>query len=269
MSTFNATLRSLCLATVDDVFIKLSKLGFVDNGQYSFRPGKLPTSPLVVCHADTVVDFGYGPHNFSIKGSKVTSIALDDRLGIACMVDAIHTKSALSDCAMLVCNDEEIGKSTAQFFNEDVIPNWMVELDRRGDDVVAYEYDTPLLRSLLRSVGWVVGNGSFSDICYLESLGVIGFNMGVGYHMEHSQECHANLKDTHRQIGKLLNFLQAFGDIRLDYEPDTYADTGFGATMSFNKREVFNPIDGDFYEWNDAFESYVDEDRDSRNWKLR
>jgi len=233
---FNDILKFLCTAQTDAVFSALTDLGFVNNGRYAFKPGISATSPLVVCHADTVVDGGFGPHNFKIKGDKVISIALDDRLGIACMVDAVTSKSPLGACAMLVCDDEEIGQSTARIFSEDIKPNWMVELDRRGDDVVAYEYDTPLLRSLLCSAGWVVGQGSFSDICYLGKLGVIGFNMGVGYHSEHSLGCHANLGDTRRQIAKLHTFLARFGDTRLDYEPKVYRSRTV-ATSSFEYDE--------------------------------
>lgn len=225
MKNFEPIVRSLCKATTGQVFARLAKLGFevvhVGDRRYAYREGALATSPMVVCHADTVVKGGNGKHNyrFSKKTDTVTSIALDDRLGIACMVAAIEDGTPLGQCAMLVCDEEETGNSSAQVFSTHNAPNWLVELDRRGTDVVCYDYETPLLCSLLEHVGFTIGTGSFSDICYLEELGVCGFNVGVGYHREHSQQCHAKLFDTIAQIVKLEAFLAKFGDVRLTHEP--------------------------------------------------
>jgi len=244
MKSFETRLRHLCSATTSQVFDFLGTLGFevvvTGNRRYAYRAGLLSTSPLVVCHADTVVNGGDGPHNYAFnkKSSVVTSIALDDRLGIACMVHAIEEATPLADCAMLVCDEEEVGNTTAKLFTTDSEPNWMVELDRRGTDVVAYEYDSTLLRSLLTSVGFSIGNGSFSDICSLTHLGVVGFNVGVGYHREHSKVCHANLLDTFMQISRLHDFLAKFGDIRLDY--DGYQDTYYIDDYGYDDRDYKN-----------------------------
>lgn len=226
--SFLSVLKSTCQAKTGDVFRMAKDRGFSlrsigkakQKRTYAFRPGLLPTSPLVVCHADTVVNGGDGPHEFAYDkpSDTVTSIALDDRLGIACMFYAIDNKTPISDCAMLICDDEEIGHSSAQVFQEKIKPNFLIELDRRGVDVVCYEYDSTLLRSLLKSCDFTIGNGSFSDICYLQSLGVVGFNVGIGYHNEHSTKCHAKLSDTDSQIARLLRFIAKFGDVRLDYD---------------------------------------------------
>lgn len=247
-------LKHLCLSTTDGVFSTLGDYGFttthVKKRRYAFRPGKTTRSPLMVCHADTVIDGGNGPHNFDVKGSNVNSIALDDRLGIAAMLNTIDLNSAMANCAMLVCDEEEIGRSTAQIFDEPIIPNWLVELDRRGTDVVSYEYESLLLNSLLQHAGFEPGRGSFSDICYLEHLGVCGFNVGVGYHREHSKECFANLRDTTSQMAKLENFYLKFSDVRLDFEP--YQP----ASRQYN----------DEFEWDDYITDLVNEDDDTDNW---
>jgi M42 glutamyl aminopeptidase len=256
---FANILRTLCTSKTSEVFDSLVNLGFTYNGRYAFRHGKTATSPMIVCHADTVVDGGDGPHPFSKRGNRVTSIALDDRLGIACMVSIIQHKYAMADCAFLVCDDEEIGRSTAKEFVEDVTPNWLVELDRRGTDVVCYDYDTPLLRSLLRSVGFDIGHGSFSDISSLEFLEVIGFNVGVGYHCEHTDKCHADLQDTLGQLDKLAKFYDRFGSIRLDHEP--YVPKY--RTSKFSKFQDFDDLD-------DRYDDLFDEDTfawDQDAWK--
>jgi hypothetical protein len=226
---FLPLLQSVCTANTKDVFSMAKQLGFSEFGKrgrkYVFKPGFSPTSPLVVCHADTVVKGGDGPHPFAYDKASdtVNSIALDDRLGVACMFDAIQNKRGhLSKCAFLICDDEEIGQSTAQVFDRDIAPNFLVELDRRGTDVVCYEYESVLFSSLLTSVGFRVGQGSFSDICYLGEYGVCGFNVGIGYHNEHSDKCHAKLSDTQSQIAILERFLSRFWSLRLDWEDTSY-----------------------------------------------
>lgn len=229
-ATFLPLLKLVCQSKTSEVFRlakdrgfslrAVGKKGSKDKRRYAYKPGASPTSPLVVCHADTVVNGGDGPHGFAFdsKTDTVTSIALDDRLGVACMFHAIDNKTPLADCAMLICDDEEIGYSSAQVFKEKIKPNFLVELDRRGVDVVCYDYDSVLLRSLLKFSGFTIGNGSFSDICYLQALGVVGFNVGIGYHNEHSVGCHAKLSDTEAQIARLLGFIAKFGDVRLEYD---------------------------------------------------
>lgn len=226
MFNFSQTVREFCVAPKGQLIKKLKKYNFDRSTrgkrQYLFRPGINATMPMVVCHMDTVQNGGNGHHKFSIEGTLANSIALDDRLGIASMVHAIHCDSIIAQFAMLVCDDEEIGKSTAQIFEPHGIePNWLVELDRRGTDVVCYDYETPMLTGFLKSVGFQVGQGSFSDICYL-NLGVVGFNMGVGYHDEHSNRCYANLTDTLRQLAKLEKFANKFQEIRMEHEAVGY-----------------------------------------------
>lgn len=261
MHKFETTLQFLCMSTTDQVFASLAALGFevtyVGKRRYAYREGQSPTSPMVVCHADTVVKGGNGPHNYKYSKATgvVTSIALDDRLGIACMVHAIATDAPLAQCAMLVCDEEETGNSSAAIFSTYNAPNWLVELDRRGTDAVCYEYDTPLLRSLLKHVGFDIGNGSFSDICYLESLGVCGFNVGVGYHNEHSETCHANLHHTLAQVAKLEAFLAQFGDVRLDHETwPKWSSYSSASTTSRSYSDVYEEYDEDV----DAIQEAID-----------
>jgi hypothetical protein len=248
-SKFLPLLQSVCTSTTKDVFAMAKTLGFSEFGKrgrkYVFKPGFSPTSPLVVCHADTVVNGGDGPHPFAYdkQSDTVNSIALDDRLGVACMFDAIRNETGhLSKCAFLICDDEEIGDSTAQVFDRKITPNFLVELDRRGVDVVCYEYESALFSGLLSSVGFHVGRGSFSDICYLGKYGVCGFNVGIGYHNEHSEKCHARLSDTQSQLATLEQFFARFFDLRLAWE-----DTSCRGSVRDDYYGIGNTLtDGDF-----------------------
>ena len=221
--------------------------------RHALRLSDNPYAPLIVCHADTVRsvrrthDWVYVTDDKGAKVSKrvpasprpdyhytydpashyVNCLGLDDRLGIALMLMMIDQKHAMADCHMLVCDNEETGNSTASVlqarFNRSAKlrkrfqPNWMVELDRRGTDAVMYEFRSDILSGLLRSVGFNIGTGSFSDICHLDELGVAGFNIGIGYHNEHTLDCHADLDDTLKQYARLCAFWCLYQHVPLRY----------------------------------------------------
>jgi len=219
----------LCMMTASEVFSYLQdKHGFTiyidaKTGQrFAYRPGDSSESVMLVCHADTVLKDTRKP---KVTRNVIRTPELDDRLGIAAMLTGhkftVGSKGRLSKCAMLICDDEEVGDSTAALFQSffpSATPNWLVELDRRGTDVVTYDYGNETWHSLLQSVGYSIGQGSFSDICHLEGLGVCGVNVGVGYHNEHTFNCYANLSDTAKQLTRLDNLLSAFGHIRLRHD---------------------------------------------------
>lgn len=234
-----------CLMSTGSVFATLSRwYGFrvVDQGpvtswrksvvtggelrdRYAFRPGKSVNSPIIVCHADTVI--GSDAYAFDRKSGVVTCAELDDRLGIACMSWAIDCQSPLADCAMLVCDNEEIGQSTADSFSLDyshkLEPTMLIEFDRRGTDAVTYDYGNDTWHALLQHCGLRVGTGSFSDICKMTDFGVSGVNIGVGYHREHSLQCHADLRDTVRQFWRAETLVRTFGHVTMTYEPPRYS----------------------------------------------
>lgn len=228
---------------------------------YAFRKGATPTSPLIVAHCDTVKDGGEkGDTADRVSKYRIRSLALDDRLGCAIMVAILVSRHPLSQCAFLVCDDEEIGQTSAKVFKQSISPNWMVELDRRGEDVVCYDYESTLFSGLLRHVGFRVGSGSFSDISSLDDLGCVGFNMGVGYHDEHSEDCYCDLRQTFRQFRRLERFYSLFKDIPLEYDctdssyhvyPSGYYYPGFGRKRSKSASRTNKPVSDPF----DPFDS--------------
>jgi hypothetical protein len=260
---FVPLLRNCCLCKKADLFEFLETTMEFERHErkgrvFYFKPGITSDSPMVVCHADTVCGGGNGPHNWEFDEATNTanSIALDDRLGIAAMIWLLSGDTVLNGFAYLICDDEEIGQSTASLFDLDVYPNWMVELDRRGDDVVCYDYESPIFSALLESSGFRIGKGSFSDISSLDFLEVVGFNMGVGYHNEHSEKCHAKLDDLSAQLLRLVDFSLRFSDMRLPYEPPR--------RYSFPTKGYYNSADklraDDL--WHDVDPLDIDEDED-------
>ena len=137
---------------------------------------------------------------------------VDDRLGCAIALGC-------SDWADLLFTDcEEIGKSTAAHFVPPRDYNWIVELDRKGTDAVTYQYnDLEWMKALRKH--FTIGNGSFSDIGYMEGLGTSAVNIGVGYHNEHTRQAYWDPKETALQLGRLKGFLEEFGDTKFTHTP--------------------------------------------------
>jgi hypothetical protein len=166
------------------------------------------------------------------------------------MLYSLLTGNALSECAMLVCDNEEIASTTASTFTDDTLamngtseaglPVWLMEFDRRGVDVVTYAYGNDTFHSLLESVGFTIGEGSFSDISSMTDIGRSGVNVGIGYHNEHSTRCHARLSDTLLQLARAVQFCEFYSTITLRYTP---------RVQKYGKYDRF------------AYDGYYDDDR--------
>lgn len=150
-------------------------------------------------------------------GDIVTCPQLDDRLGVWCLLDLLPRMGLNFDVLLTDC--EEVGQSTAEHFKTSKHYRWIFEFDRRGTDVVMYDYETSEYRQLLRDFDFSVGNGSFSDICSLDHLGATGFNFGTGYHNEHTSECFADLRDTMSQACRFATFFKANELVDMPYCP--------------------------------------------------
>lgn len=173
---------------------------------------------LAVAHLDTVA--GRKARTARIvdteAGPVVHSRALDDRLGAYVILDMLPKLGLTFD--WLLTTGEESGLSTAAFFDPPKKYRWIIEFDRGGTDVVMYHYEDPECVHRVRACGAKVGRGSFSDISYLDHLGVKAFNWGVGYRDYHGPRAHAYLEDTFEMVDKFLTFHAAFGDVTMPHD---------------------------------------------------
>jgi hypothetical protein len=184
-----------------------------------------PTGPLFfqdngadilgVAHLDTVLK---AKPFFS--GDIVYTPMLDDRLGVEVLLNLLPARGIKLD--VLLTDGEESGRSTGQYFEPAKQYKWIVEFDRCGSDVVMYDYETALYRGMLADY-FEVGHGSYSDISTMEWLEVFAFNVGVGYHEEHTRNCWADLNETHAQLDRFCEFYRNFRDVALPHEA-----TGWG-----------------------------------------
>lgn len=184
---------------------------FIDNG----------ANILAVAHIDTVQN----SHKFEVRGNKIYSPRLDDRLGVYTITELLPSLGVR--CDVLLCEDEERGQSTAQHFQTEKEYNWIFEFDRGGVDVVMYQYDNLDQWELLEESGWEVGQGSYSDIADLDHLGVAGFNFGVAYYNYHSIKAYMKIDEYLACVSRFIDFYDKHKDTRLEYDPDEslwYAD---------------------------------------------
>jgi hypothetical protein len=184
---------------------------------------------LAVAHLDTVVAHEKRKTTFADTeaGPVVHSGALDDRLGAYTILELLPAMGIKFDWLLTV--GEESGQSTAEDFYTDKQYNWVIEFDRGGTDVVTYQYEDTLTTAMVEAAGSEVGLGAFSDISYLEHLGVKCFNWGIGYRDYHSTRGYAFLEDTFAMVARFLAFHEKFADHYLGHTPDL---RGFGRGSS-------------------------------------
>ena len=211
METLYRCLTERGIADFADMFADMGTLFTVHNSKkdkYVFIDGGKDSKILAIAHTDYVK---YHNPVMSCNGTRLYCGQLDDRLGVW-VITYLLKKVLPVDLPfdILLTDQEESCNSTAKGFNytthKDKQYNWMFEWDRRGTDVVMYDYKTSRMEKLLKKYKFTVGYGSSSDICYLSQLGCVGMNFGVGYHNEHTDKCHVNLADTMTSVRKFIPF---------------------------------------------------------------
>jgi len=184
---------------------------------------------LVVAHLDTVLE----PHWAGVLTMKhdthIYSTTLDDRLGVYVALDMLNRANIQYD--ILLTTNEEKGESSASWFEppEGKEYNWIVEFDRRGTDAVTYQYRDLDWHNALKTVGFDISHGSYSDITELSHLGVCGVNIGIGYHNNHAENCYGSLNEIRSQVSKFLDFYHTFSEVKFKYSPkfNTVTKAGF------------------------------------------
>lgn len=186
------------------------------NNFYAFKDNG--SKILAVAHLDTVVMPRDRLCNVvdTAAGKVVFSGALDDRLGAYIILDLLPKLGINVDVLLTV--GEEQGNSTAAFFDAPKEYNWVIEFDRGGTDVVMYQFEDDDMCRLVEASGAKVGNGSFSDIAFLDQLKTKAFNWGVGYQDYHGPRSHAFLNDTFKMLSYFMRFHEQNAGVRLAHD---------------------------------------------------
>jgi hypothetical protein len=188
---------------------------YQDNGANILGVGHIDT---VEDHRSANTEATIAAHETAMKLARFqqTGPQLDDRLGVWALLSVLPEHMKFD---MLLTDNEEIGMSTALDFEPPGGKryNWIFELDRRGDGCVLYQYGSKKWNRELQQAGLRIDKGSFSDIGYLDHLGVQAVNIGIGYDHEHTLACDWDVDVTRSQLQKLVNFYSRNKDKRYAY----------------------------------------------------
>jgi hypothetical protein len=209
-------LKRRCNAKISD-FWQLGQAYTCPDGMFTYIDNGAPV--LAVAHLDTVNDDQHFYHNQFGKEHVVYSTALDDRLGAYIILDLLPQLVGKGAYDILLTEGEEVGRSTAYYFEGSHEYNWMFQFDRRGEDVVMYQYDSKENRALLKDYGFKPDIGSFTDISSMDHLKVSGFNFGTGYYDNHSIRSYAELDVTERMVRKFVRFFKENKDKHIPAPP--------------------------------------------------
>jgi len=209
-------LERRCEQSIEEI---LSEVIDSSNAIVTEHPGYLAhidrgADVLMVAHMDWV-DVPYRFNRDAAK-TRIRCPRLDDRLGVYTILDFLPSIGIEAD--VLLTDDEEIGKSTAKYFVPPREYKWVVEFDRRGEDVVTYDLDSADWLDAIRGAGFNVARGSFSDICYLDSLDCCMMNVAVGYHQEHQPTCYLEISEWKRQMVRFRRFWTRYQNVGFDQD---------------------------------------------------
>jgi len=97
---------------------------------------------LAVVHCDTVFENKRVPIHCIETDELMFSPVLDDRVGVATVMEIIPSLYPQIKYDILITDDEEKGRSTASLFKTNKKYKWMFEFDRRGTGSVLYQYSS-------------------------------------------------------------------------------------------------------------------------------
>ena len=229
-------LKKILTARIED-FTTLGDCEHTAHGPMIFIDNNAPV--LAVGHLD-YVQFAKPKIKKQYKNTLIYDCPqLDDRLGVWVILDQL--KKAGIKCDVLLTDSEESGQSTAQYFKPPKQYNWMMEFDRQGGGTAMYDYEDQTTRDLLREYDYKVDQGSFTDICELYHLKCKGFNFGVGYHLQHTPKCYANLSETFDSLRKVQSIYTDWKDEYLEHDETYQPPIGYRGYTSGTYRG-FNTI---------------------------
>ena len=217
------SLKTVALSPIED-FKKFGQTIQTPDGIYIYIDRG--SNVLGIAHLDTVQNLNHFDVTEEHGTKKINNAQLDDRLGAYVLLDLLPKIGV--DCDILLTEGEEKGRSTAKYFKPTKDYNWIFSFDRMGMDTVMYQYDDENTKKLIEDHGFLHGKGSFSDIAFLEHLGVKGFNFGVGYYDNHGPQSHAFESHILHNVTRFKDFYNKFKDTKL---PHTFVGGRFSSLM--------------------------------------
>jgi hypothetical protein len=167
---------------------------------------------LMVAHVDTVLEPRKAAEIFP---DRLYHNAIDNRLGVYLGLAVFPAMGINVD--LLLTSGEESGASTAAMFRPRKQYRWMFSFDRRGDDVVCYQYECASLAMALQLASFTVSGGSYSCIAELEHLGCCGMNFACGMFNYHSDDAYCDLAMLEGQLRPFTAFYNLYAGLHLPH----------------------------------------------------
>lgn len=247
-------------ATIGELFQEVGGVTDADKEgrKYAFKDNG--SKVLFVAHCD-VRDCG--SDHFFYHNYRAWSSRLDDRLGVHIGLDLLPELGINVD--WLLTEGEEEGKSTAEYFKTEKQYNWMVEFDRRGEDAVHYKFHD--IKEKIKPYFKDVQYGGNTDITELGHLNCCGFNVGIGYHGEHTLGSYANLVTTLNQVLRFKSFHTDYADVHIPFKDYTFANNYHGG----GSRGRGGMGQGAYDDWNHShpYSRLFPRDEYEYDWKTR
>lgn len=177
-----------------------------------FKDSGPESTILAVAHMDTVRKEKYFGFLKIPDDSIIYSPYLDDRVGVYTVLDMLPKLGI--KCDVLLTTDEETCNTSAKLFTTKKQYNWIVEFDRKGDDVVTYGMASDEMLHALECAKFHLGWGTYSDIVSMTHLQTCAFNVGVGYQNCHSTDAHMSVRDYVKNMKKFVFFYHHNRDVR-------------------------------------------------------
>ena len=211
-------------------------------GQYILVDGSIPVG--LVSHMDIVRSKPPTVLLMDSENRYITSIdnvlGADDRAGVIAILTLLERGYRPT---IIFTEDEEIGCVGARAMckeYESIPVKYLVEIDRRGDDVVFYQNGNESWIEYVKKFRDKVGSGSCSDISHLSpTFGISSCNMGSGYFHEHTSEEYLDtniLNDTIDVVAKMLDDcanVEVFEYVVKTYTSSTYRGAYAGAYSNY------------------------------------
>lgn len=211
-------------------------LGFGKDDPYLHidRGGRI----LCVAHIDTVFDYRWSDvvskdnqnsdRAFMVRlNNIIISPLLDDRIGVF----TAERFASSNNEDLLITDDEERVLSTASLFLQQHLDrikqyNWIVEFDRRGTTPVTYGnyFECDEMIAAVESVWKRIDHGSYTDIVELVGAGVGAFNVGIGYHNEHTLVSYLDISEYKLAVERFKTFYSKYRKTRFRFDPTSTRD---------------------------------------------
>jgi len=169
----------------------------------------------------------------------ITGAGFDDRLG--CYLAYTLQEQYPHYFDMLLCDYEEQGQSTAEYFIPTHKYNFVIELDREGFDFVDYGLaSAEFCKEFEHTTGIKQDWGSFSDICELQNVDCSKINLGTGCYSSHSRNSGFSPLVCQSQIRGLMEFVEVYKDTY--FKQGAGYSFGYAAGYTYKYKDYTTPL---------------------------